>query len=871
VLDWRYKETTAINTSVITTQQLRPHLQRCGYADRQLRENYTYTDSSGEHTVPLAGFARPVYDSRTSCISVVRNNDLLGATEEYVNQFRGLGAPIVFVCCNGTMQWWTIGTRGANFERTVSINEVKGFFAAHKEEFSPDRIWRAKNLGRIDTRQQLSFVDIGLMPLLEHEMGERLGGLMNRVISQLHKGFAGKQLEKPQNQRWIFRAGFWLLCAKILKDKEVNGFIRLDLGDVDNVLKAVKNHYRARELVDVRTNQQARALKKAAEQIKKFDSLSNLTTEAFAYMYENVLVDKDLRSALGIHATPSYLVDYIVWQLWPWIEQIPEKERVVLEPTCGHAPFLTGAMRLLRELFRGDEKAFHGYVQKHLIGIETDSFAREIARLSLTMADVPNPNGWSIAEGDIYQGDILSKKIGKAKILLCNPPFEDFTPEEQHTYKEAGRKLRSFNKAAEMLWRTLLDMQEGSVFGVILPRVFLHRKDLAELRKRIVSDFELSQICLLPENVFRFARHRSVLLFGRKIAIVDKQKSRNIRLLYRTVDASQLEAFKEKYKGRDTQVFQSKFAESHIFDLRGRELDDVWSYCELNFPKMSSIVKGGKGFEFKGKDLPDGAKTFEEKKFTGAVKGYVLFGRHIPLHGLPDEYWMNLAPEVIRRPVYGLETGKPRILMDYARVGSGLWRIKALIDQEGRPVTSAFLAFQVQDENWSLLALWAILNSPFANAYIYCNSMERHNLAGTVRAIPLPLGEKSSLDKVEGLVGEYFALMEKKVSQFGVDAQGKAKHLLLSIDAEVMRLYDLPPKMEKRILDLFQGVQRKGVDFEFKGYYPEGFESAIPLHEYLSEEYQRSTVMFADEWVKKHQSPEINEVLRTATEAFEEK
>ena len=248
-------------------------------------------------------------------------------------------------------------------------------------------------------------------------------------------------------------------------------------------------------------------------------------------------------------------------------------------------------------------------------------------------------------------------------------------------------------------------MQEGSVFGVILPRVFLHKENLAELRKMIVSDFELSQICLLPENVFRFARHRSVLLFGRKIAIGDKQKSRNIQLLYRTVDASQLEAFKETYKGRDTQMFQSKFAESHIFDLRVRELDDVWSYCETNFPTMASISEGGQGLIYKGKYLPNGAKTFDKKKFAGGVKGYALFDRHIPLHGLPDEYWMNLAPEVIRRPVCGEGTGKPRILMNYARVGSGPWRVKALIDQEGKPVTSRFLAFQIKDDDWSLICI----------------------------------------------------------------------------------------------------------------------------------------------------------------------
>lgn len=860
----------SISNRVITTRDLRPYLEECGYSARLLREDYLYEDGTGEHTVALAGFARPVYDSRTSCISVIKSDELLGATEEYVNQFRGFGAPVIFACFNGTLQWWNVGTHGAKIEKTVSKDDVKSFFSAYKEKFSPDRIWRAKNLGRIDTRQQLSFVDIGLMPLLEHEMGERLGGLMNRVIGQLHKGFVNKQLENPQNQRWIFRAGFWFLCAKILKDKGVNGFIRLDLGDIDSVLEAVENHYGAQEPVDIQTNRQAQALKEAAKEVKKFASLSNLTTEAFAYMYENVLVDKKLRSALGIHATPSYLVDYIVWQLWPWIKQIPEEERIVLEPAGGHAPFLTGAMRLLRELFEGSENEFHRYAQKHLIGIEKDPFALEIARLSLTMADVPNPNGWEIAKGDIYLADILRKRAEKAMILLCNPPFEDFKPKEQNVYREAGQKLNCFNKAAEMLWRTLPYMREGSVFGVILPRGFLHKKNLVELRKLILDDFELSQICLLPENVFRFARHRSVLLFGRKTAIGKKQKSQNIQLLYRTVDASHLEEFKEKYKGRDTHVFQSKFAESHVFDLRVRELDDVWSYCESNFPTIDSIADGGQGLIYKGKDLPNGAKTFEGKKFAGAVKGYALFDRNVQLHDLPKGYWMNLAIEVIRRPVCGVGTGKPRILTNYARVGSGPWRVKALIDQEGRPVTSAFLAFQIQNENWSLFSLWAILNSPFANAYMYCNSMERHNLAGTVRRMPIPSCTKGTLSELERLVAEYFKLMERNDTELEIDVRDKAKYLFLFIDAEVMRLYDLPPKMEKRILDLFQGVQRKGVDFEFKGYYPDGFESAVPLHEYLSQEYQRSTVEFVDDWVAKHRSDEITRILRSAVEAFEE-
>lgn len=854
-----------------TISQVQTNLQRCGYSGQLLEPDYFYEDGMGKHTVPLAGFASPVHDSRTSCISVITCDGLGEVRSEYVNEYRGLGAPVVFVCCQQTVQWWSIRTEGAEREETISNNKLDDFFESYNKEFAPERIWRAKNLGRLHKHQQLGFVDIGLMPLLEHEMGERLGGLMRRVIGSLRNGFTEKQLEIPKNQRWIFQAGFWVLCAKILKDKGVRDFAGLRIDDIEAVLEAVQTHYGSQQQVEIETRRQKQALEKAADEINKFASLSNLTTEAFGYMYENVLVDKKLRAALGIHATPSYLVDYIVWQLWPWIKHIPESERVVLEPACGHAPFLTAAMRLLRFLYSGPAVGFHRYVKKNLIGMETDSFAQEIARLSLTMADVPNPNGWKIVEGDIYRGNVLSKKAKDATILLCNPPFEDFTPADRTVYKREGQQLRCFNKAAEMLWRTLAYMPEGSVFGVILPRGFLHKKNLAELRKMIINDFEIHQICHLAKNVFRHAKHESVVLCGRKkVTRPEKKGVRINNVLYRYVSREGLKRFQEKYEGRDQYVIQSKFDESPIFDLRVRELDDVWDYCESNFPRLVSIAEGGQGLIYKGKDLPKGARTFDKKKFAGAVRGYALFNRGIPLHGLPEEYWMNLAPEVIRRPMWGLETGSAQILMNYAPVSADQWRLKVLIDREGRPVRGRFLVFRLKSNDWSLNALWAVLNSPLVNAFIYALTTDRDITAGTARRIPVPACSRKSLEKLERLVSEYFTLMEKKDTEFGIDVRDKAKHLLFSIDAEVMGLYDLPPRIEKRVLDLFQGVQRRGVDFSFRGYYHEGFESAVPLHEYLSEEYQRSTITFADEWVKENSSPEISRILRKAVEAFEE-
>jgi len=413
-------------------------------------------------------------------------------------------------------------------------------------------------------------------------------------------------------------------------------------------------------------------------------------------------------------------------------------------------------------------------------------------------------------------------------------------------------------------------MREGAVFGVVLPRGFMNKDNLADLRKIILRDFELQQICLLPKKVFRHANHESVVLTGRRRSTRrGGRRARDGRILYRHVPRDRLEEFRQRYAAVDQSVSQSVFLESPLFDLKLRELDDVWNYCERNFPNVNSISEGGQGLIHEGKDLPPETKTVEKKRFAGAVKGYALFDSEVALHRLPTEYWINLAPEAVRRKMWGSEINRAQILLNYSPVGVEPWRLKALIDRRGRSVTSRFLVFRITNQEWSLDALWGVLNSPLANAFIYAHTTDRDITTGTARRIPVPSCSGESLEKLEKLVAEYFALMEESDTQFGINVEDKARHLLLSIDAEVMRLYDLPPRMEKRVLDLFQGIQRKGVDFSFTGYYPKDFESAIPLHEYLSEEYQRSTVSFVKKWVEDNRSPEISKVFERAMEAFE--
>ncbi len=757
------------------------------------------------------------------------------------------------------LEWWSLTADGPVFQESVNAQDIGSFFSDHGADFEPTSIYRAKTIGRVRPDYQLSFVDVGLMPVLEERMGQELARLLKRMLDALYERLDGPDIDCDTG-RWLFKSAFWLLAGKILKDKGVRRFVMLDMADVESVLGVVAKHYGAEETLNPKNAKQRRALEAAASIASGFSSLANLTVESLAYVYENSLIDKQTRTALGIHATPSYLADYVVWQLFDWIREIPENDRYVLEPTCGHAPFLVSAARLLRELMGNqDAQERHAYLKKHLLGIEVDPFAREIARLSLTLADIPNPNGWRLDACDVYSGQRLSKLAAKSTILLCNPPFQNFKSQEKGQY--AG--IQYNNKAAELLARSLQYMPDGSVFGVVVPRGFLTSRNAGAVRRLLVDDCEIREVCTLPDKVFASADHESAVILGRKNLI----KGNLTKFVW--VREKTLSRFKNSYDAPQEIVGQS-LLRSGEYQLFIPELRSVWDYCG-SLPHLDSVTGIGQGLSYKKQDLAEGARTIGDRKFTRAVLGYTQFDSGMKLTETPASKYMCLDAGVIGRRRWGATVGTPQILMNYAPASRGPWRIKALVDEKGCPVTSSFLVARPRHEKLSLEILWAILNSPMSNAYAYCHSTKRSILAGAMRELPLPGRSFEEMGRLKSLVRKYFDLYTHNgaVLKRNVDCK-EAERCMLAIDAEVMRLYDLPPILEKRVLDLFGGWKRPGVDFEFTGYYPEGFESAIPLHEYLSEEYQRSTVGFVKDWIEKVRSPELIEAFEKAAEAFEE-
>ena len=849
----------------LSIRTLKPLLRQCGYAGHLLQEDIWLGDDC---VAPLVGFAHRPFDARSACITVIQGN---GDSAAAVGRYRHLGAPVVFVLRQARLEWWKQGHEHPHRLQTIPAAQVAGFFEKHAAELAPKKVYRAKAWASVNRGYQLSFVDLGLMPLVEAEVGDHLTRLIEHVVRLLTKKLSPSGAPSKPLGQWLLRSAFWLVAAKILKDKRVRGFCTLDLLDVKRVLQQVAGHYGEHDWTETYSGPKERALREAAQVVAEFSHLGHVTTESLSYIYESALVEKAVRQKLGIHSTPPCLVDYVMGRLAPWIEAMPAEERYVFEPACGHSAFLVAAMRLLRELLpkrlRGEEQR-KKYLRKHLCGVEVDPFAIEIARLSVTLADIPNPNGWQLKCRDMFDGRVLEDHAAKASILLANPPFASFKADERDAYAKHQAPVTYVNKAAEMLCRTLPHLREGAVFGVVVPQGFLHSRNARELRKYMVSHFEIADICLFPDKMFRFSDMESAVVLGRK-RLISPQAARE------THYARVREADMQKFRGGHditwrisvpTQLFVER-----DWNLQVPDLAEVWEWCAC-LPRLHELADLGKGLDYRGKDdLPRKARTIAEQGFEGAVAGYAVVGRDSVIHDSPPEVYMSLAKDVVKTARRGTTTGRPQVILNYARVSRGPWRLKAFADDQGHAVTSRFIVVRPKSPQVPIEYLWALFNSPLANAYAYAHLRKRDILVGVMRQLPVPRASEVQMKRVVEAARAYLHAARPAARVLRQYPNPKALHqLLLRMDAEVLRLYNLPARMEREILDLFSSAERPGVPPGFVRYFPKDFTPCFHLHEYLSEDYKRSTAGELSKRLTPRPPPAFLAALDRAVAAFKE-
>jgi len=823
----------------LTAEQLWPHFERCGYGTLSVLRSIPLP---GGRIAAFAGFAQRPFDTRSACFAAT---DVVTSPEEDARACRNIGAPLTFLCHQGHLLWWGQTDRAAyQIGNPVPMNRLEGFFREHADDFAPKTIYRAKTLGRFDKAYERSFVDLGLMPLVEKEAGQAIEGLLLECVAQARDALGWpKQVDLTQG-RWLVKSVFWLLGAKMLHDKEVEGFIRLDFGDVDEIFARVATHYGESAEGLVASQPKRRALVGVAARIARAADLQLATTEALAYVYENTLISDEVRAEFGTHSTPIYLKDYILGQLAPWIEQLHQDERSVFEPACGPGAFLIAAIRLLTSLLPSDmaePSARKRYLRDRVRGYDVDDFAIEIARLSLTLTDIPNPNGWSLKPADLFESDLIERAARQSTILLANPPFQDFNTAQRAGYARKFRRPQFLNKTAEVLHRALSAMPKGGVFGVVVPQTLLHDSNATSFRRLLAEQFELQELCLFPDKVFNFADQESAVLIGRKHPPASASST---RIRYRRVRERQMELFRKSYDvTSEVWVNQRRFKQADDFDLRVPDLESVWEQCNL-LPKLADFVKVGQGFSHIGENrprFPAGSKTVSDERFDRAVEGFANLGRAIQTHQLPPLKWLNLSEDVMGASRSGTELDTPQILLNEAPVQRAPWCLRAMIDRVGRPARTSFTIVRPLTTAISLEFLWALLNSPFANAFAYAHSSKWHILTGTWHKFPVPKVDPTSIQRIETAVRDYLdwaARHDADVPLRSEDTRTEEaetlRELQWRIDAEILLLYELPVELERQLLDYFSGWRRVGVPYQQDRYFPEGFDEPISLADYLA-------------------------------------
>ncbi len=752
---------------------------------------------------------------------------------------RSTGAPVALLCHNSEILWWKQGDSNSQQYINVPIHHAERFFKEHKDDLSPNTLYRAKTLGRFDSSYQREFVDLGLMPAVEQEMGQVIERLLLDQVSDLRAKLGWPSDLSEKQGQWLVKAVFWLLGAKMLHDKRVEGFIRLDFSNVETVFERVAQHYGESAEAIISSQKKLKALQSVANVISQRADLRLASTESLAYVYENTLISKEVRKGLGTHSTPAYLIDYIVGRLAPWIEEMPQEHRTVFEPACGHGGFLVAAVRLLTNLLPAENatpKQRRSYLRQHIRGCDKDSFALEIARLSLTLTDIPNPNGWKLQEGDAFSTDRLEVAASSARILLANPPFEKFTPEQREQYTRDYQNPSHVNKAAEMLYRSISALPKGGVFGLVIPQVILHSKDAIPFRKMLAEEAEFEEICLFPDKVFNFADVETAILIGKKGG-----KGQTTR--YRRVREGDIENFKDQYKATsEVTISSSRFSAANNYDFRVPDLEEIWDYCS-EIEDFHTCVKIGRGFSFLGKDnkkFPEGHQRMSLTPKAGHEEGFLKINSNLTTHSLPQTAFLNSSESILAVKRSGQSTGLPQVICNYSPVQRNAWCVVSMMDKRGLCLTDRFSVMRTKSKAWTNEVIWAFTNSPFMNAYAYTHSTKRDIITGTWKSCPVPSIDEIPTDLVKA-VNAYFSATQQYESRFTLssdeDTTADNEHLKLlhwKIDAEVLNLYKLPVELERKLLDYFVGVKRVGVPFHQDRYFPEYFDLPISLCDYLA-------------------------------------
>ncbi len=813
-------------------------LREIGYSSDQIQQAYGYSnflDAGQRQTVDLAAFGNAVPSLRTCNIAVSVEDHV---TPERLVRLRALGAPLLFAydLQNEQISRWRMTSDGLpaplDLSLHIQIDRLPAYFFDNKKEWNPEAFRQARTAVFQQGISQLDFLDLGLLPTLESELQRKLSHQIQNISTQSRKILNDRDGETTFERQFseYARLLFRLLAARLLSDR--GDLPRLTQNtDVADVLTIIEKKYHD-------SGDTGPSLHDTVVQNHVWNSLCdgidlrNLSPETLAFVYENTLVDRDLRRRHGIHSTPPQVASYLLRQL-P-IDRIPEEERVVFEPFCGNAPFLLAAMRRLRELLPvGRTPAdVHQYLVNRLFGLEISPFALEIARYSLILGDYPEDNHWQIIEANAFKSAHFDNYLQQASIVLSNPPHEAFPagtrPADAHS-----------NQAAEALRRVLL--HPPKLLGFVMPLSFVDGKAYKALRQSLVDTYSTVSMTAMPDNVFGKATQPTALIAAHQL---DAQK----RYFWSAVSSEDYRAT-FSLNGKPTYYEEKKslpVGQDGAPILYQRAVVDVWKHL-ADFEELGNVAETHRGLRWA---KLDGDQTSTSSAVSEIYQEGFAPGVHKVSDAIEDyvatrTLYLDIRPDRRHMNALRLTWDQPKVLVNAARISSDIWRMLALVDTEGLYASQQHLAVWPRANHVPTISvelLGAVLNGPVANAFLYHHSRGRDNDINVLERIPIPSFTSAQAEEITSLVNSYKDMRWRYLSEslpWTGNLAERGRRALVKIDVAVLEAYALPSDLESEMLQQFDGVQRRHLPFFFDRYDPKDWEAA--KSELVEEREERRT------------------------------
>ena len=441
----------------------------------------------------------------------------------------------------------------------------------------------------------------------------------------------------------------------------------------------------------------------------------------------------------------------------------------------------------------------HEYFRRMLSGTEIDSFACEIARNSLILADYPNPDGWNITNDDFFASGDRNTFLTQAQVVLCNPPYEDF----KMSQRQANSSIHSANKVVEALRRIL--QQPPKMLGVVLPRVFINGQSYRQVKKQINELYKDITLVELPA-IFTFSDAETVLLIA--------HGNRTSQPTWHSVIVEKKDYQQFIYTGQPTLRTTIPFnlirngEESNVL-WHGR-LQRVWDKL-ASLARLGDVAEIHRGFEYKLSLEENEDKLVSDVPREGFAKGLRQVTDDFEPYTASSSTYLNMNPELMRREAYKLPWDKPKVIANAARLSRGPWLVAGAVDDKGLVCTQSFHGIWATG-TLPIEIIAALLNGPIANAFLSASRTSRHNQIRTLRQIPIPQFGPAEIHRMVSLVREYMADREqwRAESHNFNDFDRSCRGLMGQIDEEILGAYKLPMDLEREVLAYFKGYARPG-------------------------------------------------------------